>query len=212
MEFRDFRILQGARAARTAVVLLIWLAFADWAIAGALETYVQTPDTSFNWKRTEQKKFGDGTITHLEFVSQHWRGQFWSHHLQIVRPASVRNPGIAFVYITGDGEGTREIDMLKTLAERAGAIAAVITKVPNQPLYDGRKEDALIAYTFDQYLKSGDETWPLLLPMVKGAARGMDTVQAFAQKEFNQNIEKFIISGASKRGWTTWLTGAVDAR
>ena len=102
--------------------------------------------------------------------------------------------------------------MLKTLAERAGAVAAVITRIPNQPLYEGRKEDALIAYTFDQYLKTGDETWPLLFPMVKGAMRGMDTVQAFAQKEFNQKIEKFVVAGASKRGWTTWLTGAVDAR
>jgi PhoPQ-activated pathogenicity-related protein len=89
----------------------------------------------------------------LELVSQHWRNQFWSHYLLVVQPNEMRNPGIGFFLITGDGDGEKDIDMLKTLAERAGAVAAVITNVPNQPLYDGHREDALIAYTFDQYLK-----------------------------------------------------------
>src|SRR2546430_3639160 len=190
---------------------LYWLTCTA-AVAGALEDYVNQSDAHYNWKRTEQKVEGWGTITRLEVVSQHWRDQFWSHHMVVVRPNEVRNPGIGFLFITGDGDGEKAVEMLKTLAQRAGAVAAVITKIPNQPLYDGRKEDALIAYTFDQYLKTGDETWPLLLPMVKGAVRGMDTVQAFAQKEFSQKIEKFVVAGASKRGWTTWLTGAVDAR
>ena len=101
----------------------------------------------------------------------------------MVQPNEIRNPGIGFFLITGDGDGEKDIDMLKTLAERTSAVAAVITNVPNQPLYDGRREDALIAYTFDQYLKTGDETWPLLFPMVKSVVRGMDTVQGFVQGE-----------------------------
>jgi PhoPQ-activated pathogenicity-related protein len=180
--------------------------------AGALESYVRRPDSSFNWKFDEQKQFRGGTVSHLELISQTWRGQFWSHHLQVVRPDHVRNPDIALLFISGDGHGDRDLGMLKTLAERAGAIAAILTKVPNQPLYGGRKEDALIAYTFDQYLKTGDRTWPLLFPMVKSAVRAMDTLQAFAHKEFHQSIKHFVVSGASKRGWTTWLTGAADHR
>src|SRR5438093_9089170 len=182
------------------------------AVAGALEEYVDKPDLHYNWKRTEQKREGWGTLTRLEMVSQHWRDQFWSHHMIVVRPVEVRNPGIGFLFVTGDGDGEKTVEMLKTLAERAGAVAAVITKIPNQPLYDGRKEDALIAYTFDQFLKTGDETWPLLFPMVKSAVRAMDAIQEFAKQEHKEGVKRFVVSGASKRGWTTWLTGAADPR
>jgi PhoPQ-activated pathogenicity-related protein len=182
---------------------------------GPLEDYVNTPDASFNWKRNEQKPLSHATMTHLELVSQTWHGQFWSHHMLVVRPEKLTHPEIALLFVTGGGYGApddKEAERFNLIAQRAGAIAAIITKTPNQPLYDGRTEDALIAYTFDQFLKSGDKTWPLLFPMVKSAVRGMDTVQQFAQKEWGQNVKQFVISGASKRGWTTWLTGATDPR
>jgi PhoPQ-activated pathogenicity-related protein len=132
--------------------------------------------------------------------------------LLIVRPPEIRNPDLACLEISGDGEVDRAFNSLRTIATRAGAIAACINKVPNQPLYGNLREDALIAYTFDQYLKTGDTTWPLLFPMVKSAVRGMDAVQALARKEFHQDLQRFVLSGASKRGWTTWLSGAVDPR
>jgi PhoPQ-activated pathogenicity-related protein len=34
----------------------------------------------------------------------------------------------------------------------------------------------------------------------------MDAIQDFALKISNINIQKFMIAGASKRGWTTWTT------
>ena len=100
-----------------------------------------------------------------------------------VRSYLVRHPDIAFLFITGDGSGRSSVELLRTLADRAGAVAALVTRVPNQPLFDGRKEDALIAYSFDQYLRTGDETWPALFPMVKSAVRAMDAVQQWSARE-----------------------------
>jgi len=50
--------------------------------------------------------------------------------------------------------------------------------------------------------------------MVKSAVRAMDTVQKhLASLDSGAlNIKKFVVSGGSKRGWTTWLTAAVDKR
>ena len=196
----------------TLFLLPVILIFATTSLGGALEDYVSASDAHYNWKKTVTTREKFGTVYRLEMVSQHWRNQFWSHHLIVVRPNQVRNPHIAFLFVTGDGDGSKNVELLATLADRAGALAAVITQVPNQPLYDGREEDSLIAYTFDQYLRTGDAAWPLLFPMTKSVMRAMDTIQAFARQDFDQDVESFVVGGASKRGWTTWLTAAVDPR
>jgi PhoPQ-activated pathogenicity-related protein len=193
------------------LLLMAMLSMSD-SLASALETYIHEPDASFAWKRSERRKTKDATITHLELISQTWRGHLWSHGLLVFQPTTLRQPDIALLFVADDSYKAPEVDRLLEVAQRAGAVVAILSKVPNQPLYDGRNEDALVAFTFDQYLKTGDPTWPLLFPMVKSAVRAMDTLQSFAREELDQTIERFVVSGASKRGWTSWLTAAVDTR
>ncbi len=199
---------------RLLLVLIVVLAFAPLPshAADALGDYIHKADDSFIWKQSEQRDVDGFTATRLDLTSQTWRGHKWQHQVLVVRPLQVRNPDIAFLFITGDGDVSKLFNLMKTLAERAGAIAAAVNKVPNQPLYDGRKEDALIAYTFNEYLKTGDREWPLLFPMAKTAVRAMDAVQAFASQGGGAKPVRFVVSGASKRGWTTWLTAAADTR
>ncbi len=210
------RVSSGTRGRFLAVGLLLMgmLSLSD-CLANALENYVHEPDASFAWKHTDQKKIKDATFTHLGLISQTWRGHLWSHDLLVVRPTTLRQTDIAMLFIADDGYDARnekEAGRFHEVAQRAGAVVAILSKVPNQPLYNGLKEDALIAFTFDQYLKTGDPTWPLLFPMVKSALRAMDTLQTFARQKFDQRIDRFVVSGASKRGWTSWLTAAVDTR
>jgi PhoPQ-activated pathogenicity-related protein len=149
-------------------------------------------------------------VTPILMRSQSWRGHIWRHEIRVIRPQRIRHPEIALLFVSGDHNSQRAT--LQMLADRAGAIVAELTRVPNQPLYDGRREDVLLAYTFDQYLRTGDETWPALFPMTKSVIRAMDTVQAWASDYHQQYIRRFVVVGASKRGWTAWLTAAVDPR
>ncbi len=120
------------------------------------------------------------------------------------------------LFITGGGTGGKSDDddhkQAFALTRVTGSRVALLHQVPNQPLLGEKTEDALIAETFVRYLETKDKNWPLLFPMVKSAVRAMDAVQAWDRERGKGEVKQFVVAGASKRGWTTWLTGAVDNR
>jgi PhoPQ-activated pathogenicity-related protein len=50
--------------------------------------------------------------------------------------------------------------------------------------------------------------------MVKSGVRALDAVQEFLASDAGgkRKVDKFLVSGGSKRGWTAWLVAAVDPR
>jgi PhoPQ-activated pathogenicity-related protein len=194
--------------------------------SGPLAEYVAKPDAEYGWTVRRRGTHGTGKFAELLLTSQRWRGGLWKHQLFVYKPAVVRDASRALLFVGGGvwHDKLNELDatdehlppsgaMFAALADQLQTPIAVLLQVPFQPIFDEKlHEDAAIAYTFDAYLRTGDATWPLLLPMVKSAVRAMDCLGEFAMQEWQLAPTKFTLTGASKRGWTTWLTAAVDAR
>jgi PhoPQ-activated pathogenicity-related protein len=132
------------------------------------------------------------------------------------------------MYITGGGNGDsypdpkgEDVVLSSQIAMATGTVTTALFQIPNQcitftsdPIQKCRSEDSIIAFTWDHYLKDpSDPTWLVRFPMVKASVRAMDATAAFMKTKFpgeGFDLDSFIVSGASKRGWTTWLVGAVD--
>ena len=194
----------------------------------ALDRYVAAPDPSFRWKKVGESRRDGVTITVIDLVSQTWLTPAevdkpeWRHWLVLVRPDTVTS-STALLMLSGgtntSGQKPYAGDELIRIAKGSHCVVALLRMVPNSPLIfrsDGKEryEDDLIAVTWEHFLKTGDERWPARLPMTKAAVRAMDATSAyFASEEGGRTtIDRYVVAGASKRGWTTWTTAAVDRR
>lgn len=210
--------------------IVVWIALVVFTLIGSqsvmaqgeLQQYVDRDEPIYDWFPKETIDMDNTVIHEVLLRSQRWKSVTWTHQLSIVVPNNVSDKGNCLLFITGGSNfvnqpkwrkpDSGEAKRFTMIAERTGSLVAVLRQVPNQPLYTDRYEDDLISFTYDQYLKTEDPTWPLLFPMVKSAVKAMDCVQEYSEKELSLITDKFVVSGASKRGWTTWLTGAHDKR
>src|SRR6266567_4665161 len=166
----------------------------------ALDRYVAASDTNYVFKELTSAPTELGTIHILEMTSQAWlttnevNCTLWKHWLAIACPKQITTT-TGLLFITG-GSNDKEFPSspeaalrradanLVRMAVETRSVVAELHNVPNQPLIfdtDGqpRSEDKLIAYTWDKFLRTGDERWPARLPMTKAAVRAMDTITSF---------------------------------
>ena len=194
----------------------------------ALDVYVHAPDSHYHYRLVEKKRNAGYTAYLIRMTSQQWRTDaevnrsVWNHWVRIYIPNTV-STSTGLLYILGGSIGDKRPqadENLASLATLTQSVTSEVYDVPNEPLtfagdaYGPRKEDEIIAYTWRKFLDGGDSNWPLRLPMTKAAVRAMDTVTSFAasKKGGMHQVDRFVVTGASKRGWTTWATAAVDPR
>src|SRR5207248_6188613 len=112
-----------------------------------------------------------GSTYTLEMTSQTWQGIKWEHQIVVYLPEGVK-PGDSMLLWNDGGQPDTLRSLIAFELSRRGQIpVAFLYGIPNQPLFDGKKEDSLIAETFVRYLKTEDESWPLLFPMVKSLVK-----------------------------------------
>ena len=171
-----------------------------------LKAYLEQEDASYSWKSVSQESNDFAKVSVIEMDSQVWREIPWKHKIILIQPKKNINPKICFLYVSGSQDGSKDLNLIEQLSRDSSVSTAIISAVPNQPVLEGKKEDALLAYSFHKFVESGDASWPVIFPMVKSVKRAMDSLSQYTE------LEEFIVSGASKRGWTTWLTAATDQR
>ncbi len=194
----------------------------------ALDRYVHAPDSHFHYELVRRITAPGYTAYVVDMTSQQYLTEaavnhpVWKHWLVIIKPDVVKT-STGLLYINGGSLGRPAPDKadleLSEIAVATGAVVADLHGVPNEPLiFAGetheRSEDAIIAYTWDKFLRTGDEKWPARLPMTKAAVRAMDATSGFLASEAGGKVvvDKYVLAGESKRGWTAWTTAAVDQR
>ena len=202
-----------------------------------LRDYVSACDPQYSYTvRNALRDPSQGVTAYvIEMTSGVWRGAqevdqpTWRHFLTVIEPDNLTSR-TAMLLVSGGSTGNEptagDAAPLIPFAKDSGSVVALMQAVPNEPLVfleepgtPSRTEDAIIAYSYSKYMDSFEQgapgmTWPLLLPMTRASVRAMDTIQDYmATKPSGARIvERFAVTGASKRGWTTWLTAAADPR
>jgi len=181
--------------------------------------------TAFTLNMTSQ-----AWLTPADFSNTSDSGSIWWHIMVVIVPDEIKYKNNGSLYITGGSMGSalpdakdEDIIVATALASGSGVITAALFQIPNEhvtfasdPIQKSRGEDAIIAFTWDHFLKDPSQPeWLLRFPMVKASLRAMDAVKEFTQKKYpdaGTSLDYFAVAGASKRGWTTWDVGAVDPK
>jgi PhoPQ-activated pathogenicity-related protein len=188
-----------------------------------LDKYVAAEDAAFEWELNERRDAGDATYLFVDLTSQAWpKRELWTHRVDVIVP---KRPTSDVALLVIDGGSADEAspaprepnERALAIAQKTGSIVARIDRVPYQPLEIGgdgvmREEDDLLARSMVEFMKTFNPNAICHLAMTKSVVRAMDSVQAVLAEQDLPPANRFVVTGGSKRGWTAWLTAAVDDR
>ena len=195
----------------------------------SMSDYIESTKNEFSYDIQEVIYEENWTGYHIKMISGEWLDSKkvdqvkWWHYVDIIIPKqTTSSTGIMFIdggeksddYFRLDGQSVWN-------AIKTESVIVNVSNIPFQPLnflsseQDSFEEDDLIAFAWNKFLKQGakqeDIEWLPRFPMTRAIVRAMD----LAQEIVLQNdiiVKDFVVSGASKRGWTAWTTAAVDSR
>lgn len=202
-----------------------------------LDDYVSAPAPEYFWGIYDDDQGLLADHYFLRLVSGSWRDfdeldrPLWDHELKVTIPNfdlcefDATKDTAVLVISGGDYPGENINDwsdepneIAEPLALTLCSVVAELKQVPNQPLNftdefnRPRTEDEVLSYGMNQYLETGDVDWLVQLPMTRAAVATMDALQEFLNGQQDMEVDEFVVLGGSKRGWTTWLSAAVDDR
>ncbi len=194
-----------------------------------LKAYVSKKGPDFRYQITDSIVNQEFKLYHVKMTSGRWLTEedvnqtLWWHWVDVVIPHKLDTSN-ALLLIGGGSIYDDQIfldsmSIAQSLKNRS--VIAHVSNIPFQPInYIGtdsidRYEDNIIAYGWEKFLSGGakdeDMEWLARFPMTRAVVRAMDVVERLTKNNSNP-VEKFVVAGASKRGWTTWTTAAVDNR
>ena len=192
--------------------------------AGADQPLEYTSTGSTTFPGVERRRF--------ELKSQSWSGHGmvspadWSHTVDIYIPQVALQSQALLIANNGINVPTADKPvqpatdftekMALAIARQTNTIVVSVSNIPNQYLTysdDGvaRREDDSVAHSWALFIQQ-PEAQPFIslhIPMMQVLIKAMD----LAQQELKPwQVERFIASGASKRGWAVWMAALTDNR
>lgn len=205
-------------------------------ICHPFEDYVKKVDPEYGYTEVQRVVEEDRTIVILNQTSLRWMDEnfsdrpIWYNYIAVVIPKEIKIRDTALMFLglgrndepAPDPEDDIFIYELAQFAVNTGAVATILYNIPNQPIKfpgaDSEKvEDAIIAQTWRYFMDTPREQrnpeMILQFPMGKATVRAMDTITDFCNKEnVGLDVQKYFLTGPSKRGWTVYMAAAVDSR
>ena len=203
--------------------------------AAPLDEYVYTTDPYYHFTEISATKGPGYTLYLYNMTSLKWKSEtfsdhsIWWHTLEITIPDKLIHKDTALMLIGGGHNSEKqftndngfETNTTTSIALSTGSICGNLGMIPNQPIVFkadpeqiSRTEDQVVAWTWEQFVRKNGTDPEILVefPMTKASVRALDTIAAVAMDKANVDVNKFFLFGASKRGWASWLTAAVDKR